>query len=212
MNKVSLTLCLKTIIDLGKNRMNHFFAYMARMKLIRRWSLMKSVSEENIAEHSAQVAQIAHALAVIKNRKFGGSLNADRITTIALYHETSEVLTGDLPTPIKYYNPEIRKAYKEIEAIANEKLLSMLPEELRQDYEPLIVEDSDSYEHVLVKAADKIAAYIKCIEEIRSGNREFAKAEATLRGEVEKYYCYDEVRYFCETFLHTFRKTLDELE
>ena len=103
--------------------MNHFFAYMARMKLIRRWSLMKSVSEENIAEHSAQVAQIAHGLAVIKNRRFGGTLDADRIGMMALYHETSEVLTGDLPTPIKYYNPEIRKAYKDIEGIANEKLL-----------------------------------------------------------------------------------------
>ena len=192
--------------------MNHFFAYMARMKLIRRWSLMKSVSEENIAEHSAQVAQIAHALALIKNKKFGGDLNADRVTTMALYHETSEVLTGDLPTPIKYYNPQIRQAYKDIEGVANERLLNMLPEELREDYRPLIVEDPTSYEAILVKAADKISAYIKCIEELRSGNREFSKAEATLRGEVEKYYVYEEVKYFCDTFLHTFRKTLDELE
>ncbi|MBR2353276.1 MAG: 5'-deoxynucleotidase [Clostridia bacterium] len=194
------------------NRMYHFFAYMARMKLIRRWSLMKSVSEENIAEHSAQVAQIAHALAMIKNKKFGGKLNADRVATIALYHETSEILTGDLPTPIKYYNPEIRKAYKEIEGIANEKLLGMLPEELQGGYRELIEVDPDSYEHMLVKAADKIAAYIKCLEELRSGNREFAKAEASLREAVEEYYRYEEVRYFCETFLDTFRKTLDELE
>ena len=118
--------------------MHNFFAYMARMKLIKRWSLMKSVSDENIAEHSAQVAQIAHALALIKNRKFGGSLDADRVATIALYHETSEVLTGDLPTPIKYYNPDIRNAYKDIESTANEKLISMLPEELRADYRELI--------------------------------------------------------------------------
>ncbi len=192
--------------------MYHFFAYMARMKLIRRWSLMKSVDEENIAEHSAQVAQIAHALALIKNRKYGGSLNADRVATMALYHETSEVLTGDLPTPIKYYNPEIRKAYKDIEGIANEKLLSMLPEELKEDYRELILQDPETYEHALVKAADKISAYIKCIEELRSGNREFARAESALRAEVEKYYRYEEVRYFCETFLETFRKTLDELE
>ncbi len=192
--------------------MYHFFAYMARMRLIRRWSLMKSVSEENIAEHSAQVAQIAHALALIKNRMFGGSLNADRVATMALYHETSEVLTGDLPTPIKYYNPQIRQAYRDIEGIANEKLLSMLPPELKPDYQELIVTDPDSYEYVLVKAADKISAYIKCIEELRSGNREFARAEATLRAEVERYYVYDEVRYFCDTFLDTFRKTLDELE
>ena len=192
--------------------MNHFFAYMARMKLIRRWSLMKSVSEENIAEHSAQVAQIAHALALIKNRLFGGHLNADRVAAIALYHETSEVLTGDLPTPIKYYNPEIRRAYKDIEGIANEKLISMLPEELQADYRALIVSDPESYEHMRVKAADKISAYIKCVEELRSGNREFARAEAALRGEIEKYCQYDEVRYFCDIFLDTFRKTLDELE
>ncbi len=192
--------------------MYHFFAYMARMKLIRRWSLMKSVSEENIAEHSAQVAQIAHALALIKNKKFGGELNPDRVATMALYHETSEVLTGDLPTPIKYYNPEIRKAYKEIEGVANERLLCMLPEDMREEYRALIVTDPSSYEEILVKAADKISAYIKCIEELRSGNREFARAEEALRGEVEKYYEYEEVKYFCETFLDTFRKTLDELE
>ena len=192
--------------------MYNFFAYMARMKLIKRWSLMKSVSDENIAEHSAQVAQIAHALALIKNRRFGGSLDADRVATMALYHETSEVLTGDLPTPIKYYNPEIRKAYKDIESTANQKLLSMLPEELQADYRELIEPRADSYEAILVKAADKIAAYIKCIEEMRSGNREFAKAEITLREAVEKYYCYEEIKYFCEIFIESFEKTLDELE
>ena len=190
----------------------NFFAYMARMKLIRRWSLMKSVTDENIAEHSAQVAQIAHALALIKNRMFGGTLDADRIATAALYHETSEVLTGDLPTPIKYYNPEIRKSYKNIEKIANDKLLSMLPDELREDYRELIELPEDSHEHTLIKAADKISAYIKCIEELRSGNREFAKAEAALRAEVDTYRRYPEVEYFCDTFIDTFRKTLDELE
>ena len=191
---------------------HHFFAYMARMKLIRRWSLMKSVSEENIAEHSAQVAQIAHALALIKNRMFGGNVNADRVTSIALYHETSEVLTGDLPTPIKYYNEEIRRSYKEIEGIANKKLISMLPDALKEDYRALIEVPADSYEHILVKAADKISAYIKCIEELRSGNREFSKAEAALRKEIDAYLQYPEVAYFCETFLDTFTKTLDELD
>ena len=191
---------------------HHFFAYMARMKLIRRWSLMKSVSEENIAEHSAQVAQIAHALALIKNRMFAGSVNADRVTSIALYHETSEVLTGDLPTPIKYYNEEIRRSYKEIEGIANKKLISMLPEALQEDYRALIEVPADSYEHILVKAADKISAYIKCIEELRSGNREFSKAEAALKKEIDAYLQYPEVAYFCETFLDTFTKTLDELD
>ena len=192
--------------------MYNFFAYMARMKLIKRWSLMKSVSDENIAEHSAQVAQIAHALALIKNRYFGGELDADRIGMMALYHETSEVLTGDLPTPIKYYNPEIRNAYKAIESTANEKLLTMLPEELAGDYRALVEPDAGSHEEILVKAADKISAYIKCVEEMRSGNREFAKAEVSLRQAVESYYKYEEVKYFCDTFLDSFKKTLDELE
>lgn len=192
--------------------MNNFFAYMARMKLIRRWSLMKSVDEENIAEHSAQVAQIAHALAVIKNRKFGGSLNADRVATMALYHETSEVLTGDLPTPIKYYNPEIREAYGRIEGVANERLIAQLPPELREEYRALIEPVEDSYERILVKAADKLSAYIKCVEELRSGNREFFKAEQALRREIERYRQYEEVAYFCDTFLESFKKTLDELE
>lgn len=192
--------------------MNNFFAYMARMKLIRRWSLMKSVTDENIAEHSAQVAQIAHALALIKNRNFGGELNADRIATMALYHETSEVLTGDLPTPIKYYNTEIRNAYREIEGVANEKLIAQLPEELRDDYRVLIEVDPASYEHRLVKAADKISAYIKCLEELRSGNREFFRAKEALRREIEKYFDLEEVCYFYDTFLDSFKKTLDELE
>lgn len=185
---------------------------MARMKLIKRWSLMKSVSDENIAEHSAQVAQIAHALALIKNRMFGGELDADRIATAALYHEASEVLTGDLPTPIKYYNPEIRRSYKDIEKIANDKLISMLPGELGDDYRALIELDPSSYEHRLIKAADKLSAYIKCIEEMRSGNREFAKAEKTLKKEVDSFLDLPEVKYFCDTFVPTFKKTLDELE
>ena len=182
------------------------------MKLIRRWSLMKAVTDENIAEHSAQVAQIAHALALIANRVYGKQLNADRITTLALYHESSEVITGDLPTPIKYYNPDIRKAYKDIESVANDRLLSMLPSELREDYEPLIAQDESTYEHVLVKAADKLSAYIKCVEEMKSGNREFAKAEQSLRVSVEEYFIYPEIKYFCDKFLPSFAKTLDELD
>lgn len=192
--------------------MYNFFAYMSRMKLIRRWSLMKSVTEENIAEHSAQVAQIAHALAVIGNRVYGKELCADRVATLALYHESSEVITGDLPTPIKYYNPEIRKAYKDIEGVANARLISMLPEELKADYSPLIEQDETTYEHRLVKAADKLSAYVKCIEELRSGNREFAKAELSLKAAVEQSFDLPEVRYFCEKFLPSFAKTLDELD
>ena len=182
------------------------------MKLIRRWGLMKPTTDENIAEHSAQVAQIAHALALIKNKKFGGELDVDKIATIALYHETSEVLTGDLPTPIKYYNSAIRNSYKDIEHTANQKLLSMLPEEFREDYRELIEVDHESYEHILIKASDKIAAYIKCVEETRSGNKEFAKAKLTLKKEVDAYRKHEEIDWFCETYLNTFSLTLDELE
>ena len=182
------------------------------MKYIRRWGLMKSVTEENIAEHSAQVAQIAHALALIRNKKFGGELDADKICAMALYHETSEVMTGDLPTPIKYYNPEIRSSYKEIEHIANERLISMLPEEFRGDYRKLIEVDTDSVEHLIIKAADKISAYVKCVEEMQSGNREFAMAQKTLRKEIETYQNkLPEVDWFCNTYLDTFSQTLDEM-
>ena len=190
----------------------NFFAYMARMKLIRRWGLMKSVNEENIAEHSLQVAHIAHALALIKNKKFGGNLNADRIATLAIYHETSEVITGDLPTPIKYYNSEIRNSYKDIERAANKRLLETLPEEFRADYSDIIEVDPNSYEYRIVKAADKIAAYVKTVEEMKFGNQEFAKAHRTLEREV--YVCaaeFPEVLFFCEHYLTSFRRTLDEL-
>ncbi len=182
------------------------------MKLIRRWSLMKAVTDENIAEHSAEVAQIAHALAVIASDVYGKQADPNRVATLALYHESSEVITGDLPTPIKYYNPEIRNAYRDIEGVANAKLLSMLPEELAATYRPLIEQDSNTYEHTLVKAADKLSAYIKCVEELKSGNREFAKARDTLYGEIEKYFHLPEVKYFCDKFLDSFSKTLDELD
>ena len=194
------------------NKSYNFFAYMARMKLIRRWGLMRSVNEENIAEHSLQVAHIAHALALIKNKKFGGCVNPDRIATIALYHETSEVITGDLPTPIKYYNSEIRNSYKDIERAANKRLIDTLPEEFRDDYYEMIEPDAESYEQKIVKAADKIAAYVKAVEEMQLGNREFAMAQETLEKDVLK--CAEEmpeVALFCEYYLDSFKKTLDEL-
>ncbi len=192
--------------------MHNFFAYMSRMKLIRRWSLMRCVTDENIAEHSAEVAQIAHALAVIASTVYSKNVNADRVATLALYHESSEVITGDLPTPIKYYNPEIRKAYKDIEGVANNRLLSMLPEELQDAFRPLVEQNSQSYEHTLVKAADKLSAYIKCIDELKSGNREFAKAEQALKSEIDAYLYLPEVSYFCDKFLSSYSKTLDELD
>ena len=151
---------------------SHFFAYLSRMRFIQRWALMRNTAPENVQEHSHQVAVLAHALAVIRNEKFGGHADAGAVAVAALYHDASEILTGDMPTPIKYYNPEIRDAYRKVEAVASDKLLSMLPDELRADYEPIIkIEDETTKK--LVKAADKLSALIKCMEEQRSGNHEF---------------------------------------
>lgn len=190
--------------------MYKFFAFLDRMKYIKRWSLMHSLTGENIMEHSQQVAVIAHALAVISNTYFGGNLDANSIAVKALFHETSEVLTGDLPTPIKYFNPEIRDAYKGLEKISNERLLEYLPSQLSAEYAKIILDDS-SVEHKFVKYADKIAAYIKCVDEVKMGNREFAKAHDTIRKDIEAFQS-PEVNYFMENFLPAFSLTLDELD
>ena len=189
--------------------MSNFFAYLSRMKYIKRWSLMRSTVTENILEHSAEVAQIAHALASISNLYFGGNLDADRIGMMGLYHETSEVITGDLPTPVKYYNPEIKSAYKAIEEVANTKLISMLPEELRPTYENLI--KPTEKEALIVKASDKISAYIKCVEEVKCGNGEFKKAQKSLKSTLDSFDL-PEVKYFMDNFLPAYSKTLDELD
>ncbi len=192
--------------------MSHFFAYLSRMKFIRRWGLMHNTYPENVQEHSLRVAQIAHALAVVRNRRFGGRVDPGRVAALALYHDAGEVLIGDLPAPIKYFNPEIREAYRRIERSAEERLLSLLPEELRDDYRPLLLpEQGEETEHwELVKAADKLCAYAKCLEEVAAGNREFSKAEAALEDAVEAIDL-PEVRYFLDTFAPSFRLTLDEL-
>lgn len=191
--------------------MSHFFAYLGRMKFIRRWGLMHSTYPESIQEHSLRVATIAHALAVIRNRVFDGRANPDRAATLALFHDVSEVLTGDLPTPVKYFNPDIKAAYQAIETVAGRKLLDMLPGELREDYRPLFFEQEADREHRdLVKAADRLAAYIKCVEELAAGNQEFSKAEKVLRASVEAL-TLPEVRYFLDTFVPSVRLTLDEL-
>jgi 5'-deoxynucleotidase len=184
---------------------------MARMKFIRRWGLMHSTHAENIQEHSLRVAMLAHALAVIRNREYGGHLDPDRAAVLALYHDASEVLTGDLPRPVKYLNPAIEGAYHSIERGAREKLLATLPAALQPDYRPLLVPGAaeDPYLEV-VRAADKLCAYIKCVEETSAGNREFAEAEKVLRQSVEGI-ALPEVRYFLTTFLPSFRLTLDEL-
>ena len=157
--------------------MYNFFAYISRMKYITRWSLMRNSVTENIQEHSHMVAVLAHALAVIRRDVFGEACDPDKCASAALFHDATEIFTGDLPTPIKYFNPTIREAYHQVEAQAAEKLLGMLPGEMRGAYEPLLREE-DAEVRALVKAADKLAAYIKCLEELKAGNHEFADAAA----------------------------------
>jgi len=189
---------------------SHFFAYISRMRFIQRWALMRNTAQENVQEHSHQVAVLAHALAVIRNEKFGGTVDPGEIAVAALYHDASEILTGDMPTPIKYDNPDIRRAYKEVEAVAEKKLLNLLPVELRGVYEPILTGHSGETE-ILVKAADKLSAYIKCVEELKAGNNEFREAAAQTRKALEAYDL-PEVRYFLDTFMDSFSLTLDELK
>lgn len=192
--------------------MSHFFAYLSRMKFIQRWGLMNNVHSENIQEHSLQVAMVAHSLALIRNQRFSGAVNPERVAVLAMYHDASEVITGDLPTPIKYFNPEIKSAYKEIESVANQKLLDMVPDPLKSDFHSLFIESAEEHDHhELVKAADKICAYLKCIKEVGAGNQEFSKAEKELKAKVDELDL-PEVGYFLETFLPSFRLTLDELD
>jgi 5'-deoxynucleotidase len=191
--------------------MSHLFAYLSRMKFIRRWGLMHNTYPENIQEHSLRVAMIAHALAVIRNRLYGGQVNPERVAVLALYHDAGEVLTGDLPAPVKYFNPQIRTAYRAIEAAAHDKLFAMVPDALRADYRPLLYADEADRPHwELVKAADKLCAYVKCMEEVAVGNAEFVKAETALRAAVDALEL-PEVRYFLDTFAPSFRLTLDDL-
>lgn len=190
---------------------SHFFAYMSRMRLIRRWSLMQNNSPENIQEHSHRVALLAHALATIGQVKFGKKTNAERAAFLALLHDASEVMTGDLPTPVKYFDGRIREAYKDIEAAANRRLLSLLPKEFQEVYQPALqprTDDEDAWR--LVHAADKLCAWLKCVEERRGGNREFLLAEEAIRSQLDSL-CMEEVGYFLEVFAPGFSLTLDEL-
>jgi len=189
---------------------SHFFAYLSRMRFIQRWALMRNTAPENVQEHSHQVAVLAHALAVIRNEKFGGHADAGAVAVAALYHDASEILTGDMPTPIKYDNPAIRKAYKEVEAVAEEKLLAMLPDELRPTYSAALSPAAPEIQQ-LVKAADKLSAYIKCLEELKAGNTEFKQAAEQTRYALDDMEL-PELDYFLENFLPSFKLTLDELE
>ncbi len=190
--------------------MDHFFAYLSRMRFISRWALMRNSYTENIQEHSHQVAVLAHGLAVIRNRYFGGHVDAGQVAVAALYHDAPEIFTGDLPTPIKYYDPRIRDAYKRVENVACERLLSMLPQELRGEFDQAL-RPSDPEVEELVKAADKLAAHCKCLEELKAGNDEF-RAAARQTAEAMDQMHLPELDYFRRHFLDSFSMALDEME
>lgn len=191
---------------------NQFFAMMSRMKYINRWALMRNTQEENISEHSLDVAMIAHNLAIISNVRFGNNLKVEKAALIGMYHDSTEIITGDMPTPIKYHSKELRRAFQDVEDLASEQLLSMLPEDIREYYRELFFPtEEDGYLWKLVKAADKISAYCKCIEEEKSGNTEFVRAKETIYGAILEMEL-PEVNVFLEEFLPSFDLTLDELE
>lgn len=190
---------------------SHFFAMLSRMKYISRWGLMNNTKSENISEHSLQTAMFAHLLVLIHNKRFNDSLNAERAALIAVYHDASEIITGDMPTPVKYYNPEIIESYKKVEKIAGEKLVSMLPEELQSEYAELILQTNPDDEPLkkYIKAADKLSALVKCIEEIRMGNDEFKQAKESTQKALKDMNL-PEVDEFVDVFLPSFSLTLDE--
>lgn len=194
-----------------KNNVSGFFAQLFRMKYIARWGLMNSMRTENLAEHSLEVAFIAHSLAVIGNTLYGKDYDEGRVSLAAMYHDAPEIFTGDLPTPIKYYSPDIKKAYKDIEKAAAKRLSDSLPEEIAHAFVPYLSGEVPQGEERLIKAADKLAAYIKCLSEQNSGNREFDTAAAQLKSTLDKMEL-PEAEYFREHFLPAFRLTLDEIE
>ncbi len=192
--------------------MSHpFFAYISRLRYISRWGLMRNTVQENVQEHSHMVAVLAHALAVIDREIYGGQLDPGHVATVALYHDASEIFTGDLPTPVKYHNEEIQTAYRAIEASATQRLLCLLPAVLQETYAPLLAADTEESVHTLVKAADKLAAYIKCLEELKTGNLEFQSAAEQTRLSLTQMQL-PALSYFMEQFLPAFSRNLDELQ
>lgn len=190
--------------------MKQFFAMYSRMKYINRWALMKNTRSENLSEHSADVAATAHAIAVIKNLRFGGSVNAERAAVLGLYHDMPEIITGDMPTPVKYHSKTLHNAFLEVESQACSRLLSMLPEDMKEVYSPFFFKtEEDEYLWKIVKAADKISALIKCIEEEKAGNREFSKALESTKIAIEKMQL-PEANAFLEEFIEAFSLSLDE--
>ena len=191
---------------------NGFFAMVSRMKYINRWALMRNEHSENLSEHSFEVAVIAHALAVIKNKRFGSNINGERAALMGLFHDAPETLTGDMPTPVKYYSEEVRNAYKTVEENACKSLIDMLPEDFQSEFAPLLIlQEEDAELWKLVKAADKISALIKCLEERKAGNSEFIKAGEGIRESIEKLDM-PEAKVYIEEFLPAFELTLDELK
>lgn len=191
--------------------MNSYFAMMSRMKYIDRWALMRNARQENLSEHSLEVSMIAHALAVIGNTYLGKELDAEKAAVLGIYHDATEIITGDMPTPVKYYNSEIRHSYREIEERAGQRLLAMLPEGMQRSYREIFEpRQEDAYLWKLVKAADKLSAYIKCIEEEQAGNREFAGAKVTTLQQIHGLQI-REAELFLEYFIDSYGKNLDEL-
>ena len=188
-----------------------FFAFLDRMKYIDRWSLMRNTTRDDLSSHSFEVASVAYALCCIGNRRLGRSYDAERACALGLYHDVPEILTGDLPTPVKYFSPHIKRAYDEVETEAGRRLLEALPEDLRPDFEPFFFRrDEDEALWRIVKAADKLSALIKCVSERKAGNGEFATAEASIRAAIDALDC-PEARVFIEEFLPAYEMTLDQL-
>lgn len=188
---------------------HHFFAYVSRLRYIRRWGLMRSVMPENDAEHSLQVAMIAHAIAIMGRDRYGRQVDPEHVLALGVYHDVSEVITGDMPTPVKYQTDELRRSYKDVERMANERLLSMLPEGLRPAYAPYLSVPADE-ERQILKAADSISAYLKCLEEKRAGNREFDAAGESIKAALDQIGL-PEVQDFIREFVPSFELSLDEL-
>ncbi len=193
------------------NPVSHFFAYVSRLRWIKRWGLMRNAIEENVATHSWEVATLAHALAIIRNRHFDGRVNVDRIAAAALYHDATEVITGDMPTPVKYHSQVMREAFGDIEHKAEAELLALLPPDLRDDFSPYLQESRQSAEdRELIKAADRLSAWLKCQAEVRAGNREFEPAEKQIRQRLEQEGL-PEVVYFMKVFAPSYEEPLDNL-
>lgn len=187
----------------------YFYAMLSRMKYINRWGLMRNTKNENLSEHSLETAFIAHALGIINNEVFHGSVNAEHLAVLAMYHDATEIITGDMPTPVKYYSEQIRRAYGEVEDIAGRELLTAIPEELRRRYEEPLLESSwNEEDYRFVKAADKLSAWLKCIEERKMGNTDFYDAECTIQNELVKMQL-PEADYFCEHFIPAYTETID---